>query len=193
MAIGSQQQVGIEMRDTVPEALFALHAGFFFTWRRQHSTQGRNEGHFNDQNTQDAYAGKNTKNANRHDIENHQRQKSCGSDQSGSQHHRADFHNRFDDGQSVCLFGGQIRILPQHVIFFVVALEHLYRVSRADGQNQNRRGHIKNIERHIGQSHQSLTPRDGNNRCQQRQDQPLYRAERFIVNHADNTDCKQQQ
>ena len=66
-------------------------------------------------------------------------------------------------------------------------------MSSTHRQNKNGRGHVENIQWHIGQTHESFAPGDGNNRRDQRQDQALHGAESFVVNHADDADGNQQQ
>ena len=72
VAVRADQGVGVEIGDAVPEALFALHAGFFFAGSGENRTQRGNESHLYDQHAENTDAGKNTEHADGHNVKNHQ-------------------------------------------------------------------------------------------------------------------------
>ena len=179
----------VKRREPVPEALFAFHFRFVLARRRQNSAKRRNQRHFHHQHAQDAHARKDAEYADGNNVEYHQRQKSAHRHRAGEQHDRPDFHDRVDHRLAACrarLELGQCRARIEPVVLLVIAFQHLHRMPGANGQDQDRRRHVENIQRNVGQPHEALRPLHGNQWRDQWQNQPLQGAEGFKVDQPDD-------
>ena len=111
------------------------------------------------------------------------------------QHDDADLDRRLDDRDAVVLRRRAARAgrRARARVLLVVALEDLHRVAGADRQQQDRRHDVPGIHRRADEAHQAQRPDDAHDRRDQRDDHPLQRAERAVVQVADHRQRQHEQ
>jgi hypothetical protein len=172
-----QHAVGDGVERRAEQAVLAFARRLAAAGRRQQHAHGRDERQLEHERAKDAGRGHEAEVAHRRDAEARERGEPGRGDRAGRDHHGPDARERHRDRRARVAELGEA---------LVVALQDLHRVTRGDGEHEDRRERGPGREAHPEEARQPHAPDHREYRGRERQHDRLGRAEGLVVDERDH-------